>query len=82
MPTKKTSSTSVNEQQVKESPKNVVNTVLVGVVVIASFVIGSLYQKVKYLEGNKTTVQQAEQKVTTNGQAEAEPEVKIEKVRE
>jgi len=66
-----------------ESPKSVVNYVLVGILVIAAFVIGSLYQKVKYLEGGGVAVKgQGGQTTTTQEQAQAEPEVDLEKVRE
>lgn len=41
--------------------KNILNNLLVGALVVAAFVIGSLYQKVKYLEGGGQ-VKQAEQK--------------------
>src|SRR3990170_5631864 len=86
MPTKKTSNESGANNPMNESPKSVVNYVLVGILVVAAFVIGSLYQKVKYLEGGgvtvKGTAQQENQPTVAQQQAQAEPIVSIEKVRE
>src|SRR3989344_4469110 len=84
MPTKKTSNESGVNNPMNESPKSVVNYVLVGILVIAAFVIGSLYQKVKYLEGGGVAVkgQGGQTTTTTQEQAQAEPEVDLEKVRE
>ena len=62
--------------------KNPVNYILIGVLVVAAFVIGSLYQKVKYLEkgvGNNTNV--ATQQGAAAQQAQAEPTVTIDSVR-
>src|SRR3989344_4790817 len=86
MPTQKTSKRNGMENPMNDSPKNVINYVMVGILVIAAFVIGSLYQKVKYLEGGgiavKGTLQQTGQPTTAQQEVQAEPEVDIEKVRE
>ena len=60
--------------------------IMVGLLVISSFVIGSLYQKVKYLEKGTTTVDSANQQQaaqTADDQAQpAEEKVEIEKIKE
>ena len=77
--------------QVKNTPpvrdnKNSLAMIMVGLLVISSFVIGSLYQKVKYLEKGSTPVdsankQQAAQ--TADDQAQpAEEKVEMEKIKE
>lgn len=80
MPTKSSASAPVNKFVLNESRKNAVNYILVGILVIAAFVIGSLYQKVKFLEkgnGSGITVQQG----ATQPQVQAEPTVTIDSVR-
>lgn len=60
--------------------------ILVGLLVISSFVIGSLYQKVKYLEKGTTTVDSANQQQaaqTADDKAQpAEEKMEIEKIKE
>ena len=77
--------------QVKNTPpvrdnKNSLAMIMVGLLVISSFVIGSLYQKVKYLEKGTTTVDSANQQQaaqTADDQAQpAEEKVEIEKIKE
>ncbi|KKS98029.1 MAG: oxidoreductase [Candidatus Gottesmanbacteria bacterium GW2011_GWA2_43_14] len=52
--------------------RNNLSFVLVGLLVVSSFVIGSLYQKVKYLEGDKTAAVQGVNN-NNNQQQQVEP---------
>jgi len=74
---------------IKKSPDTVgskinINNYLVVLLIIAAFIIGSLYQKVKYLEKGASlgTTTQQQEVPNPNQQAEAEPVLTIEKVKE
>ena len=86
MPVKKDLDKKIAGTPSNETNRSVVNYTLIGILVVAAFVIGSLYQKVKYLEGEgvtvKGTAQQENQPTVAQQQAQAEPIVSIEKVRE
>jgi len=61
-----------------------VNNILIGILVVAAFIIGSLYQKVKFLEKGGGAGTNTAQQVTQapNQQAQAEPTVTIDKIKE
>jgi len=84
MPAKKNSSQPASDASFNQSNKNVINYMMVGVLVVAAFVIGSLYQKVKYLEKGVTSVTgtaQTQGQQTADQPAQVEPTVSIDSVR-
>ncbi|OGG18595.1 hypothetical protein A3D05_01820 [Candidatus Gottesmanbacteria bacterium RIFCSPHIGHO2_02_FULL_40_24] len=66
MPVRKTTEKVRNSTIEKSPSKNVINYLLIGLIVISAFIIGSLYQKVKLLEGG--TVKPVNQAAEVNNQ--------------
>lgn len=67
MPVAKTS----KKEEPQTNSKNFLQYFLVIALIVSAFVVGNLYQKVKYLEGNTTSVKSAEVQPTDQAQAPA-----------